>query len=59
MEEGRAGRWRNEGCEAGRGEHGVKEGVKEEGRAGRGMQVGGEHGVRVGREGEKLRRGGR
>ena len=35
--------------------------MKEEGRAGRGMQVGGEHGVRegvdVGSEGEKLRRG--
>ena len=35
--------------------------MKEEGRAGRGMQVRGEHGVRegvdVGSEGEKLRRG--
>ena len=36
MEEGKAGKWRNEGGEAGRGEHGVKE----EGMAGRGMQVG-------------------
>ena len=35
MEEGRAGMWRNEGGEAGRGEHEVKEGVKEEGTAGR------------------------
>ena len=35
--------------------------MKEEGRAGRGVQVGGEHGVRegvdVGSEGDKLRRG--
>ena len=35
-EAGRAHRERNEGGEAGRGEHGVKEGVKEDGRAGRG-----------------------
>ena len=53
MEEGNAEKWRNEGGEAGRGEHGVKE----EGRACRGMQVGGEHGVRegvkVGREGDE------
>ena len=49
MEEGRTGRWRNEGGEAGRGEHGVKEYVREwgmeEGRVGRwemkeGRQVG-------------------
>ena len=38
-----------EGREAGRAEHGVKE----EGRTGRGMQVGGEHG---GREGVKVDR---
>ena len=53
MEEEKAGKWRNEGGEAGRGEHGVKE----EGRAWRGMQVGGEHGVRegvkVGMDGDK------
>ena len=35
MEEGRAGRWRNELGEAGRGGHGVNDGVKEEGREGR------------------------
>ena len=45
MEEGRVGMWRNEGAEAGRGEHEVKEGVKEEGMAGKtemkeGRQVG-------------------
>ena len=34
-EEGRAGRERNEGGEAGMGEHEVREGVTEEGRAGR------------------------
>ena len=51
MVEGRARRWRNEGREAGRGEHGVKEGVKDEGRAGRrgrneGVEAGmGEHEV--------------
>ncbi len=53
MEEGNAGKWRNEGGQAGRGEHGVKE----EGRIGRRMQVGGEHGVKEGvkvdREGDK------
>ena len=53
MEEGKAGKWRNEGGQAGMGEHGVKE----EGRIRRGMQVGGQHGVRegvkVGREGDK------
>ena len=38
-DEGREGRdWRNEGGEAGRGEHEVKEGVKEEGMAGRGCR---------------------
>ena len=36
MEEGKAGKWRNEGGQAGRGEHGVKE----EERTGRGVQVG-------------------
>ena len=47
-EEGNAGKWRNEGGEAARGEHGVKE----EGRAGRGEQ-GVREGVEVGREGDK------
>ena len=53
MEEGRVGKWRNEGGEAVRGEHGVKE----EGRDMEGEQVGAEHGVKegvkVGREGDK------
>ena len=53
MEEGKAGKWRNEGGEAGRGEHGVNE----EGRAGRGAG-GGEHGVNEeGRAGRGASRG--
>ena len=36
MEEGNAGKWRNEGGEAGRGEHGVKEEGGQVGYAGRG-----------------------
>ena len=64
MEEGRAGRWRNEGGEAGRGEHVVNEGVKEEWRAGRGRNEGGEagrgeHGVRGAKEEGRAWRAGR
>ena len=58
MEEGKAGKWRNEGGQAGRGEHVVKE----EWMAGRGRAwseggseggQGGGQGGREGREGEK------
>ena len=51
MEERKAGEWRNEGGEAGRGEHGVKEWGMEEGKAGKWRNEGGEasrgeHGVK-------------
>ena len=57
MEEGKAGKWRNEGGQAGRGE-GAGRAWSEGGREDReGVQVGGEHGVREGvkvdREGDK------
>ena len=60
MEEGRAGKWRNEGGEARRGEHGVREWGMEEGRAGKWRNEGGEagrgeiwsEGGREGREGD-------
>ena len=71
MEEGRVGRWRNEGGEAGMGEHGLKEGEKEVGRtervrneeggemkeeAGRGEhEVRGSEGGMEGREGDVCR----
>ena len=44
MEEGRAGKWRNEGGEARRGEHDVREWGVEEGRAGKWRNEGGEAG---------------
>ena len=40
MEEGKAGKWRNEGGQAGRGEHGVKEEGRIRRGIRRGMQVG-------------------
>ena len=57
MEEGRAGKWRNEGGEARRGEHDVREwgwrkGGQGSGEMKEGRQVGEIYGVKEGREGD-------